>query len=651
MLLAGRQWFLTTAEHPAPAPAPAATVAAQPVEVQPEAAEPPPVASPAASARSPVSPAAANTGTFRGKVLDATTRKPLKAFDVQLTRIITEESVTRADASITKSFEAATGRFAWKDLTPSIWSVEVSARGYQHFFIREVKIVAGESTHEILVPLLRGYTVRGRVIERRTGTGIADAWVSFTEAGRHGWRQRASTKSKDDGTFVLDGVAGGEIKLTANAENHAYGEFDVFVDENTPPQEIALSSGGTIAGIVTSPSGAPLRVRIMLSGPYAGYSDETDDRGRFSFKNMPPGRYEVATTDSAGSASQQFVLGLDERKEDIVLSIAAGRTVRGVVRGVRPEQLKRTYLSLYSKSRAAYFSARFDEQGSDTLNGVPPGPAELSVYADGRRLEKQVDVPADRDIVLDIIFPPGARLSGRVTQGGKPATPRNIWMRLADSPTGTLYQARTSEDGAYEIEGVPPGEYRLRADDDISRLIAIAGDAVLNIDIPAVQLGGRVQEDDDTTPIVGADVYVRGNEAATARVRGARESDNLGEFALTGIEPGEITLTVYKPGYEMYREKIAYSSPITNKTITLRKGGGVEVRVLHAAGRQPLRGLLLSEKIPNNDVWIDLRIPLDREGIGHMPSALTGSTLKFYGPGDKEIDIEEWDGQALELKL
>jgi hypothetical protein len=260
-------------------------------------------------------------------------------------------------------------------------------------------------------------------------------------------------------------------------------------------------------------------------------------------------------------------------------------------------------------------------------------------------------VPADRDIVLDIIFPPGARLSGRVTQGGKPATPRNIWMRLADSPTGTLYQARTSEDGAYEIEGVPPGEYRLRADDDISRLIAIAGDAVLNIDIPAVQLGGRVQEDDDTTPIVGADVYVRGNEAATARVRGARESDNLGEFALTGIEPGEITLTVYKPGYEMYREKIAYSSPITNKTITLRKGGGVEVRVLHAAGRQPLRGLLLSEKIPNNDVWIDLRIPLDREGIGHMPSALTGSTLKFYGPGDKEIDIEEWDGQALELKL
>jgi hypothetical protein len=224
-------------------------------------------------------------------------------------------------------------------------------------------------------------------------------------------------------------------------------------------------------------------------------------------------------------------------------------------------------------------------------------------------------------------------------------------MRLADSQTGTLYQARTSEDGAYEIEGVPPGEYRLRADDDISRLITIAGDAVLNIDIPAVQLGGRVQEDSGSTPIVGADVYIRGSEAATARVRGARETDNLGEFKITGMEPGEIMLIVYKPGYEMYRERIAYSSPIPDKTITLRRGDGVELRVLRAGGRPLPRGLLVAEKIPNNDVWIDVRIPLDRDGIGYLPGALMGSRLKFYGPGEKEIDIEQWDGQPLELKL
>ena len=107
----------------------------------------------------------------------------------------------------------------------------------------------------------------------------------------------------------------------------------------------------------------------------------------------------------------------------------------------------------------------------------------------------------------------------------------------------------------------------------------MAGDAVLNIDIPSVQLSARVVEDGGTVPIVGASVYFRGSAPETARVRGDKQTDDFGEFALTGIEPGEIVLTVYKTGYEMHREKIAYSSPVTNKTITLRKSAGVEVRV------------------------------------------------------------------------
>ena len=41
---------------------------------------------------------------------------------------------------------------------------------------------------------------------------------------------------------------------------------------------------------------------------------------------------------------------------------------------------------------------------------------------------KSIDVPADKDVVLDIVFPPGARVSGRVTQGAKPAADRSIWV-------------------------------------------------------------------------------------------------------------------------------------------------------------------------------------------------------------------------------
>ena len=114
------------------------------------------------------------------------------------------------------------------------------------------------------------------------------------------------------------------------------------------------------------------------------------------------------------------------------------------------------------------------------------------------------------------------------------------------------------------------------------------------------QLSARVVEQGSAVPIVGANVYVRGSAPETAHVRGDKQTDDFGQVSLTGIEPGEIVLEVYKAGYEMHREKIAYSSPITDKTISLRKSAGVEVRVQPGSRRFP-RGFTLTQSFPGND--------------------------------------------------
>ena len=142
--------------------------------------------------------------------------------------------------------------------------------------------------------------------------------------------------------------------------------------------------------------------------------------------------------------------------------------------------------------------------------------------------------------------------------------------------------------------------------------------------------------------------YVRGSEPQTARVRGDKQTDDFGQFTLTGIEPGEIVLMVYKPGYELHREKIAYSSPITNKTITLRKSAGVEVRVKPGSRRFPI-GFTITQNFPGNDYVVDLWMPLDREGLCHVPSALAGTTFQIGRFSGEPIVIEDWDGQSFEL--
>jgi hypothetical protein len=305
-------------------------------------------------------------------------------------------------------------------------------------------------------------------------------------------------------------------------------------------------------------------------------------------------------------------------------------------------------IMLRSDSAQAMISASPDERGAYALNGVPPGHAVVQVFSRSAQLRKQVDVPADRDVTLDIVVPSGARLTGRITQGGKPAVSRHIFMGPVDDKSGTRYHAVTSEDGQYQIESLAPGEYRVRADDDISRTITIAGEAVLNIDIPDVQLAARVLEEGGAVPIIGANVYLRGTAAETSRVSADKETDDFGSVKLTGLEPGEMILMVYKTGYELHREKIAYSTPIRDKTITLRKSAGVEVRVNPESRRFP-RGFTLTQDFPGNDSVVDIWMPLDRDNNCHIPKGFAGTTFKIGRFSGEPLVFEDWDGQPFEL--
>jgi hypothetical protein len=648
LVLLGRQWT----SEPERIVLKAESVTRPAADLQPDEAEPPAIEAAAPNAAPPPEAASAPapaTG-FRGRVIDAVTRQPLQEFEVQLTPIQRQGLGTNYLEPITRTFQSKSGRFAWTDLAAGLWRAAVSAPGHQMFNVPEFKIDAGKATREFVMPLLHGYAVRGRVVELSTGAGIPDAWISFQPVGEpdDGRRSRALARSKDDGSFTLDGIPGGDIILSAGAQDHSYREFPIAVDDKTPPQELTLSAGATIAGIVTTTSGAPVKGRVWVSGPGPSYMGESNEAGEFSYKHLPPGRYKVAADTSAGSAQHEFVLQQDELKDSIVLVVGAGRSVRGTVRGPRPDQISTTHLLLRTESGGATMSTHPDERGAYVFNGVPSGPAEMMVYGSGVVFEKHLEVPADQNLTLDIVLPAGARLSGRVTQGGKPAANKNVWMRATNAKDDMFYRDTTAEDGQYVIDGLPPGDYRLRADEDISRAITIAGDAILNIDIPSVQLSARVLEDGSPVPIVGADVYLRGSAPETSRVRGDKKTDDFGQFALTGIEPGEVVLLVYKAGYEMYREKISYSAPITNKTITLRKNAGVEVHVKTGSRRFPI-GFTITQSFPGNDSVIDIWVPLNRERVGYVPSALAGTTFQIGRFSGTPLLFEDWDGQPFEL--
>jgi hypothetical protein len=60
---------------------------------------------------------------------------------------------------------------------------------------------------------------------------------------------------------------------------------------------------------------------------------------------------------------------------------------------------------------------------------------------------------------------------------------------------------------------------------------------------------------------------------------------------------------------------------------------------------------MVTDTIPGAELEVDLWIPLNREGVGSLPSSLAGNKLAIRSFGNKQIVIDEWDGQPLDLQL
>jgi hypothetical protein len=299
-------------------------------------------------------------------------------------------------------------------------------------------------------------------------------------------------------------------------------------------------------------------------------------------------------------------------------------------------------------------SVRVDERGAFLVTGVAPGRVELMVDMNMKRqLTKLVEMPADTDLTVNLEFPRGSRLTGHVSRDGKPLGGVRISPHSRASNAIQqihLQGAVSSSNGDYTIEDIPDGEYSLYVEGYLTPPMRVSGDTVFDIDVPAAQLAGRVLEDGGKVPIVGALVDVRSAQPAGVAVRLVERSDHFGQFSLRGLQPGDFVLSVYKPGYELYRAPLAYGSPVKDMAIRLRPAKGVEVRILEADTGKPIPRASAIETV-GNMYGTALPLQIDENGLGHLPSGMAGSTLVFSAPGYSDVTISDWNGQGLEVNM
>jgi hypothetical protein len=427
-------------------------------------------------------------------------------------------------------------------------------------------------------------------------------------------------QSDSEGKFVLQHVRDDYRTIEARAEGAA------ILVKRGGTTTLQLAPARKVSGTVRSAAGRPLAGVVVLAH---NATDESvavetlsDDKGRYSFTNLPAGRYGI-TADPPHyayiNASERpevdpFTVDL-RQKQAATLDLVLQPFVRVAGRVVDAESSPVGGASIVAAPAGApLFQSLFNGQGEAvsapdgrfTLLLSPQWTDELQLivrhgsHAPGRseRFAPKGKAPAEVTIRLGR----GVEVSGQIVDAsGRGVEEATIaWIEVDDksgfrppaeqllrndggvwpkSGKGGSFVVRVGE-GKYDFAATAPGH---RAGSERGVEVGSAGAKVRLVLEPAATISGIVVREDGT-PVEGVRIAVV-DDRRTVDEAVTTAAD--GSFTLGGVAPGELRLMAMKPE-EMVEETITTTAPASNLRIVVPAAGGLRGKVINAGTRLPV---------------------------------------------------------------
>ena len=437
------------------------------------------------------------------------------------------------------------------------YSVVAMAPGYINAAVDKV-VVAGNRQRTVALRLVEGVSVRGRVVDA-DGAGIENALVMGY--AQPSFSPSLTTRSADDGSFVLDGLRKGGYMFIAWHETAG----QTMQPGASPGQiEIKLAGTGKVKGKVVDADGKPVsdgRVRPFKIGPFQYvYSmvRPLEADGSFEFE-VPAGEWNCRVQGSDGSMSDGNMVKVTVGEtSEIEIKVDKSSLVRGVVMDEQGNHIAGAEVFVMqggfpeSPSREQY--ARTDGEGRFEVPGLPDRPIDLHVvHSDYADTKISVSPAADgkaREISVKLLA--GASVVGSVTDSeGRGVAGEQVNLAMGWFDARSVY---TDGDGAFRFDAVMPGEYSVTTgpyEQGARGLrksgVQVGSEGVVRVDFryPAASgsLGGLVTV--AGTPIARAQVTVTDARGAERAVRVA--TDETGRFLAQGLQYGSVRVSVKTP--------------------------------------------------------------------------------------------------------
>ncbi len=597
-------------------------------------------------------------GTLEGRVVDAQTLAPVPGVRVETRALHGEGSVVRTGKD---------GSYRVRALPEGRYRVIADEPRYVRVVKRSVAVPAGE-VRRLDFAVKRGAAIAGRVVDEtgapvagargtvvRTTFGSAAALASLAARLENADATLSSFRSAPDGTFRQSRITPSEdyslfVAFPA-AELFRRDGISLAPGQTLTGLEVVLRRGLALEGIVVDAAGSPVSGAAVSLGTEdamrRGFKVqlrkvETDAAGHFVVRGLPEGALEVAVS-KAGAALPdpvKVVLATGQSPEPLRIVLEPGASIGGFVRtkSGRPVEglavfARRAKGATGRAGASNVVSLPTDSEGVFLIEGLRPEETyEISMFEPepttrfAPQVMRTVAAPAE-NVILE--GPTRGRIRGVAVDldTGRPIREFTVLRENEAFSTGAFPSAYrpaapgtrievASEDGAFELEAVPEGTWRVVVEAE-GYQNGRAGGVVVSGDAPGEPLivklskgrilEGRVIDAKTGRPVPEAAVSARpaaGDAGAAASYGHSGEplvSDAEGRFAIPGLSPGAYTIsarhTDYAPVSEQAEVGDGATAPVVLKlaagltasgTVVSKEGrvvSGVEVSLDASGGR------------------------------------------------------------------